>query len=110
MRTTVAIRDLPQIGKLPTNAEAERSILGAIILNNSAYFEAAQHLKPDDFSLESHRRIYRRMADSSRPIDMITLVEELERHRELAAIGDAGYVASLVDGVPDRPSIAHYIR
>lgn len=50
------------------------------------------------------------LADSSRPIDMITLVEELERHRELAAVGDAGYVASLIDGVPDRPSIAHYIR
>jgi len=50
------------------------------------------------------------LADSSRPIDMITLAEELERHRELPAVGDVGYVSSLIDGIPDRPSIAHYIR
>jgi replicative DNA helicase len=50
------------------------------------------------------------LAESSRAIDMITLVEELERHKELEAIGDVGYVSGLVDGVPDRPSIEHYIK
>jgi replicative DNA helicase len=93
---------------LPANVEAERSILGAILLDNFAYNQAAEHLKPEDFSLDSHRRIYSRMVDlaeSARPIDMITLVEELDRRKELEAIGDVGYVSSLVDGVPDRPSI-----
>jgi replicative DNA helicase len=93
--------------------EAERSILGAILLDNFSYNQAAEHLKPEDFSLDSHRRIYSRMmelAESSRAIDMITLVEELERHKELEAIGDVGYVSGLVDGVPDRPSIEHYIK
>jgi replicative DNA helicase len=98
---------------LPANIEAERSILGAILLDNFAYNQAAEHLKPEDFSLDSHRRIYSRivdLAESSRPIDMITLVEELDRRKELEAIGDVGYVSSLVDGVPNRPSIEHYIK
>jgi replicative DNA helicase len=50
------------------------------------------------------------LAESSRPIDMITLVEELDRRKELEAIGDVGYISGLVDGVPDRPSIEHYIK
>src|SRR5947209_17789096 len=50
------------------------------------------------------------LAESSRPIDMITLVEELDRSKELEAIGDVGYVSGLVDGVPDRPSIEHYSK
>src|ERR1039458_7610611 len=98
---------------LPTNMDAERAILGAILLDNSAFNEAAQHLKVGDFSLDSHRRIYARMVDlaeSSRPVDMITLIEELDRHKDLQPVGDVGYVSSLLDGVPDRPSIAHYIK
>ncbi len=101
------------VGRMPQNVEAERSILGAILLDNHAYNDAAEHLKPDDFSLDAHRRIYTGMmelAESSRPIDIITLVEELERKKDLQAIGDVGYVSSLLDGVPDRPSIEHYVR
>lgn len=98
---------------LPANVEAERAILGAILLDNLAFNEAAEHLQAEDFSLDSHRRIYGRMVelmDSSRPIDLITLVEELDRRKELQAIGDVGYISGLIDGVPDRPSIEHYIK
>jgi hypothetical protein len=59
------------IGRLPANIEAERSILGAVLLDNHAFNDAAEHLKPEDFSIDSHRRIYSRMmdlAESSRPI------------------------------------------
>jgi len=101
------------ISTLPANVEAERSILGAILLDNFAYNQAAEHLRTEDFSLDSHRRIYSRMidlAESSRPIDMITLIEELERHKDLQAIGDVAYVSSLVEGVPERPSIEHYVK
>src|SRR6202163_3528266 len=96
------------VSSLPANVEAERSILGAILLDNFSYNQAAEHLRADDFSLDSHRRIYSRMidlAESSRPIDMITLIEELDRHKDLQTVGDVGYISSLVDGVPDRPSI-----
>ncbi|HEY7096901.1 MAG TPA: replicative DNA helicase [Terriglobales bacterium] len=98
---------------LPANIEAERSILGAILLDNLAFNEAAENLHADDFSLDSHRRIYSRMidlADATRPIDLITLTEELDRHKELQAVGDRAYISSLLDGVPDRPSIEHYIK
>ena len=95
------------------SVEAERSVLGGILLDPKAYEEAAAlGLNASDFSLDSHRRIYSRMvelAESSRPIDTITLVEELERHKELEAVGDVGYVSGLMDGVPDRPSIKHYV-
>ena len=101
------------VSTLPANVEAERSILGAILLDNFAYNQAAEHLRTEDFSLDSHRRIYARMVDlaeSSRPIDMITLIEELERNKELQAIGDVAYVSSLLEGVPERPSIEHYVK
>ena len=48
---------------LPVSMEAERSILGAILLDNSLYDQAAENLTPDDFSLDAHRRIYSRMRD-----------------------------------------------
>jgi replicative DNA helicase len=109
----MAISDSIIYSTLPANVEAERSILGAILSDNFAYNQAAEHLRIEDFSLDSHRRIYSRMVDlaeSSRPIDMITLIEELDRHKDLQAIGDVSYVSSLMIGVPDRPSIEHYVK
>jgi replicative DNA helicase len=101
------------IGRLPANIEAERSILGAILLDNHAFNDAAEHLHPADFSIDAHRRIYSRMlelSEASHPIDLVTLINELDRHKDLQAIGDVGYVSSLLDGVPDRPSIEHYVK
>jgi len=98
---------------LPVSMEAERSILGAILLDNSLYDQAAEHLTADDFSLDAHRRVYSRMRDlqeTGRPVDMITLVEELDRRKEVEAIGGVAYLSSLIDGVPERPSIEHYVR
>ena len=97
---------------LPASIEAERSILGAILLD-SLLFDQAAELKPDDFSLDAHRRIFARMRDlqdTGRPVDMITLAEELDRRKEVEAIGGVAYLSSLIDGVPDRPSIEHYVR
>jgi replicative DNA helicase len=98
---------------LPANVEAERSILGAILIDNLSYNQAAEHLKADDFSLDSHRRIYARMidlAESSRSIDIITLSEELARYKEVETVGGVAYMSSLTDGLPRRPSIEHYIK
>jgi replicative DNA helicase len=109
----MAATDYISAQTLPANVEAERSILGAILLDNIAYNEAAEHLSADDFLLDSHRRIYGRMVDlaeSSRAIDQITLAEELSRHGEFETIGGYAYISGLLDGVPDRPSIEHYIK
>jgi replicative DNA helicase len=109
----LATTDYISAQALPANIEAERSILGAILLDNLAYNQAAEHLKPEDFLLDSHRRIYSRMmdlAEAAHSIDLITLSEELARHGELETIGGAAYVSGLLDGVPDRPSIENYIK
>src|ERR1700752_3067229 len=109
----MAATDYSLAHTLPANVEAERSILGAILLDNLAYSQAAEHLKAEDFSLDSHRRIYMRMfdlAESAKPIDLITLTEVLHQHKELESVGDPAYIASLLDGVPHRPSIEHYIK
>src|SRR5436853_1445484 len=109
----MATTDYSPAQALPANIEAERSILGAILLDNLAYNQAAEHLKAEDFLLDSHRRIYSRIADlaeSSRSVDLITLCEELGRHAELESIGGAAYISGLLDGVPDRPSIEHYVK
>src|SRR5438309_10308134 len=96
----------------PSSPEsAERSVLGGILLDNRRYAEAAERLKPEHFYLDAHRRIYKHMialAESARPIDMITLTEALDRAKELETVGDVAYVSGLIDGVPER-SIKHYV-
>jgi len=98
---------------LPASVEAERSILCAILLDNHSYNEAAEKLRPEDFSLDSHRRIYSRMAeliDARRAVDIVTLAEELARRKEVEAVGGVAYLASLTEGLPRRPSIEEYVR
>lgn len=98
---------------LPVNIEAERSILGAILLDNFCFTQAAALLKLDDFSLDSHRRIYGHMvglSETGRPIDYITLTEELGRNKEIEAIGGVAYLTSLTDGLPRVQNIEHYIK
>jgi len=97
---------------LPASIDAERSILGAILLE-SLLFDQAAELRPEDFSLDAHRRIFSRMRDLQdlgRPVDMITLAEELNRRKEVEAVGGVAYLSSLIDGLPERPSIEHYVR
>jgi hypothetical protein len=96
---------------IPANTDAERSILGAILLNNKAFNEASGLIDASDFFLDSHRRIFARMADlamAEKPIDLVTLIEELERTRDLDAVGGIAYVSSLMDGAVDWPNIEHH--
>jgi replicative DNA helicase len=98
---------------LPASVEAERSILGAILLDNHAFNEAAEKLRAEDFSLDSHRRIYGRMSeliDGQRAVDIVTLAEELARRKEVESVGGVAYLASLTEGLPRRPSIEEYVR
>ncbi len=98
---------------LPANLDAERAILGAILLDNSAYPQAAESLCADDFSLDSHRRIFLRiteLADSGRAVDYVTLTEQLHQHKEIESVGGIGYVTSLTDGLPRVKNIAQYVK
>lgn len=98
---------------LPANIEAERAILGAVLLDNAAFDQAASAIHASDFILDSHRRIYLRMvelAESTKPIDFVTLREQLEHHREVEAIGGVEYILSLTDGLPRVKNISQYVN
>jgi len=98
---------------LPTNVDAERFVLGSILLVDSFYIEAAGTLEPDDFSLEKHRRIFKRMGDLNErgeKIDRVTVANELMKFGELEACDGLSYLVSLDDGLPQIPNLDSYIR
>ena len=98
---------------LPHNLEAERSVLGAILVHNDAFNTAAQVIDGRDFYRDAHRRIFDRMVALSErgdAIDFITLKEELSRGGDLEEVGGPAYVASLVDGVPRATNVEYYAR
>jgi replicative DNA helicase len=98
---------------LPNNLDAERSVLGAILLDNNALNTAIETLRPDDFFLDQHRRVFTQMialAEVQQAIDLITLTEELHRRGDLEAAGGAPYLASLADGMPKVSNVEHYAR
>jgi replicative DNA helicase len=98
---------------LPTNLDAERFVLGSILLDDGLYIAAAGTLEPDDFSLEKHRRIFRRMGDlheRGEKVDRVTIANELMKFDELEACDGLSYLVSLDDGLPRIPNIESYIR
>jgi replicative DNA helicase len=105
--------DLNLERSMPASLEAERSVLGAILLDNDVFPQAAENLRSEDFYLDSHRRIYGRMQElneTGRPIDLITLTEELGRHKEVESVGGVAYLSSLTEGLPRRENIEHYVK
>jgi replicative DNA helicase len=98
---------------LPNNLEAERSVLGAVLLDNNALNAAIENLKPEDFFLDQHRRVFTQMialGESQQAIDLVTLTEELHRRGDLEAAGGAPYLAALADGMPRVTNVEHYAR
>src|ERR1039458_7215765 len=102
--------DLAMERGLPANLDAERFVLGSILLNDARFAEV--DLNPNDFALERHRRIFARMIDlleRGQRIDRVTVAEELARHNELGHDGLA-YLTSLDEGMPHLPHPDAYVR
>lgn len=98
---------------LPHNLEAERSVLGAILIQNDAFNYAAVIVNPRDFYRDAHRRIFEKMIQLNErgdAIDFVTLREELGRSGELEEVGGPAYLAALVDGLPHATNIEYYAR
>ncbi len=98
---------------LPHNVEAERTVLGAILIENEAFHHAAEVLKEGDFYREAHRRIFARMTSLSArgdAIDLVTLKEEMSRAGELDKAGGVAYLSSLVEGVPRATNVPYYSK
>jgi replicative DNA helicase len=97
---------------LPSSVEAERTILGAILLDNEAYYEA-DLISSDDFVLDSHQRLFAaiaRLMEERRAVDIVTLGEDLHIRKQAESVGGIAYIASLIEGLPRRLSIDEYVR
>jgi replicative DNA helicase len=98
---------------LPNNLEAERSILGAILLDNHALNAAVEKIRSEDFFLSQHRQIFERMiqlGEKQQAIDVVTLMDDLSRRGELEAAGGIAYLSQLADGLPRVTNVEHYAR
>jgi replicative DNA helicase len=103
----------PHERSLPHNLDAERSVLGAVLLDNEAFNTAIAIITPEAFFRDAHRRIFERMVQLTErrsAIDFVTLREELSKSGEIEEVGGAAYLASLVDGVPRATNVEYYAR
>lgn len=93
--------------------DAERFVLGSILLDDSAFLDVAGVLSPDDFCLDKHRKIFRRMAElhaRSEKIDRVTIANELLKFNELESVDGVTYLVSLDDGLPRIPNLDSYVK
>lgn len=98
---------------MPQNVEAERSLLGAALLDNKALAAMGEKIEPTDFFHDHHRRIYVAMLEMENdglPVDLITLTEYLQQKQELERIGGAAYISLLMDGVPHISNVSYYAQ
>jgi replicative DNA helicase len=98
---------------IPSNLDAERSVLGAILIENAAINRAQEILKEQDFYREPHRKLFKAMSglsEKSTAIDPVTVKDELSRSGDLESIGGPAYIASLVDDVPRSANVEYYAR
>ena len=97
----------------PQNIEAEMSVLGSMMLGEEAALRAIELLRDDSFYYDAHRKIFSSMAslfEKRKPIDLITLTEELRRQKNLKEVGGAAYLTKLLNCVYSSANIDHYIK
>ena len=99
--------------KPPQNLDAEQSILGAILLENTSIDKALELVMPDDFYKEAHRKIFLAMlelADHGEAIDLITLPETLRKKEELDKAGGLSYISGLLSSIPNAANIRYHCK
>ena len=113
MATPNPIRDPILERPLPSSSEAERAILGSIILDNSLIAQAVEMLDPDDFYVPSNRRIFKAMRalfEQSSEITPILIAEHLKRDNALEAAGGVISLGNLTYGLPRISSLQSYVK
>lgn len=99
------------IAPIPANIEAERAVIGSLMIDPDAITKVMGYLTPQDFMRERHAWIYQAMIDlreRGEPIDFVTLVDELERNKLLTEMGGPAYLTDLVASVPTALYVTHY--
>ena len=97
----------------PHNAEAERSVLGAAMLDKDVLSEILEEVKAEDFYNENHKEIFQAIWELYRdnsPVDMLTVCEELKRRKALDMVGGRAYIATLTAEVPSTANAAEYAK
>jgi replicative DNA helicase len=98
---------------LPNSAEAERAILGGVVLDNGLISQAIELLRPEDFYVPSHRRIFLAMIalfERGAEINPILIGEELKKESALESVGGISFITNLTYGLPHSTNIAHYAK
>src|SRR5665213_2611182 len=109
----MAAVDLTFEKTLPANIDAERFLLGSILLNQDSYFQVAGAVESEDFSLEKHRRIFARMKDlydRGEKIDRVTVANELMKQGQIESVDGFSYLVSLDEGLPALSNLDSYVR
>ena len=105
---------MAQIERIPPHSEAaEKSVLGAVLIDKDIFFKISEFVKADDFYSASHREIFSAMADlnaGGEPIDVITVTEALKRRKSLEAAGGRAYVSALSQEVPTTANAVQYAK
>lgn len=107
------IRDPSFERSLPNSSEAERAILGATLLDNGLISQAIEQLKPEDFYVPSHRRIFVAMIalfERGQEINPILIGEELKKENSLESVGGISFITNLAYGLPHSSNILHYAK
>ena len=103
-----------EIGRTPPQStEAERGVLGSMLIEPEAIPQALTVLRPEDFYRDANRAIYEAMLtlfERSEPIDLVTLSEELRKSGRLDAVGGIAYLTSLAAGVPTAAHVERYAQ
>jgi replicative DNA helicase len=110
---SVAQLDVVLDRPLPQNPDAERAVLGSILINNNAFYRVVGIIDTEDFFKDGNRMIFmamRSLAEASREIDNLTLKEELARRAQLESVGGSAYIAAMMDAVPDVANVERYAR
>ena len=97
----------------PQSIEAEKTVLGGILLNNKNLNVVLSIITPEDFYRDANRRIIGKivsLVDKGKPVDVVTLSEELQKEDVLEEMGGASYISSLLDGVPKSLNIEFYAQ
>jgi len=110
---SVAQLDVALDRPMPQSSDAERAVLGSILINNHAFYRVIGTIDTADFFKDAHRVIFatmRRMAERSQEIETLTLKEELVKNAQLEQAGGIAYVSSLLDSVPDVANVERYAK
>lgn len=97
----------------PQDLDAERALLGAVMIKQSAMYEVADTVNPDSFYATKHGDIYDAMLslfNKGEPIDLVTLSGKLEDQKKLETIGGRGYLTELINAAPASTNAAHYAQ